>query len=604
MTVIANCSITVIWIMWSDLSSFLARVCALAIVNAQRPWLPWHSSIRSLRVANSFRPAPRPASEDAPSGITEEELSETWTHFLYPNPRVRSQVDWILCSQTFEASAEVVYSIDCDSDHKLLHLSLPRSPLDVVNASSTSQAQKRRRAKGCKGGQPINQEAASTFTLAMHDLPPDPCVSTIQKHLMKAVSHTSFVNAFGRKPKHSMPEPDDVSEARLALDACTDAGDRHKLARVVYRRKRRWLAALACAKFERSALSLPHPDKIGSRKMQWMWDLGGNRSYDPVKWEDSMRAHYNQLFASSLEDQETKRERLLALGTSCFADHGNGVHSWIHLPLRTLLDTRMKMQRCKAPGADGLVYEMFLLLDWDTVETLRVSFEKRFNCVNGFVEAIPGWLSVAVCTIPKDRNAHSCDKLRPLSLLGALNKCCMGCVTSLASLLVSPFTCDLFRAGHQCMEISELARPLLEKFSGWDLPMLIFKGDIPRASDNLEHPRVDLALGSKGAPTCIRAAFLRELAGISLSVQHGEASAPDVDLGKGGKQGAKEIPFLWGVTLDDVVGPMVVSWENNSYGFDLDDGMGRISHAVWADGFLLGFLQQHEADGLYGARAD
>ena len=135
-----------------------------------------------------------------------------------------------------------------------------------------------------------------------------------------------------------------------------------------------------------------------------------------------MRAHYNELFSSSLEDQETKRERLLALGTSCFADHENGVHSWIHLPLHTLLDTGMKMQRCKAPGADGLVYEMFLLLDWDTVGTLRVSFERRFNCVYGFVEAIPEWLSVAVCTVPKDRNAHSCEKLRPLSHLSALNK--------------------------------------------------------------------------------------------------------------------------------------------------------------------------------------
>ena len=93
---------------------------------------------------------------------------------------------------------------------------------------------------------------------------------------MKAVSHTSFTNASDRKPKHSMPEPDDVSEARLALAACTDAGDRHRMARVVYRRKkRRWLAALARAKFDRSALSLPRPDKIGSRKMQWMWDLGG-----------------------------------------------------------------------------------------------------------------------------------------------------------------------------------------------------------------------------------------------------------------------------------------------------------------------------------------
>ena len=141
----------------------------------------------------------------------------------------------------------------------------------------------------------------------------------------------------------------------------------------------------------------------------------------------------------------------------------------------------------------------------------------------------------------------------------------MGCVTSVASLLVSPCTCDLyaFRAGHECMEIGGLARLLLGKFSEWDLPMLIFKGDFFRAFDNLEHPRVDLALENQGAPTCVRAAFLRELACISLSLSSMVGPpVPDVDLGKGCKQGAKETPFLWNVTLDDVVGPTVVSWEN------------------------------------------
>ena len=147
---------------------------------------------------------------------------------------------------------------------------------------------------------------------------------------------------------------------------------------------------------------------------------------------------------------------------------------------------------------------MFLLLDWDTVETLRVSFEKRLNCVNGFVEAVPEWLSVAAITFPRDRNAHSCVKLLPLSLLSALNKWCMGCVTSVASLLVSPFTCDLhgFRAGHQCMEISGLSRLLLEKFSEWGLPMLIFTGGISRAFDNLEHPRVDYSRCPGLCPCC------------------------------------------------------------------------------------------------------
>ena len=81
--------------------------------------------------------------------------------------------------------------------------------------------------------------------------------------------------------------------------------------------------------------------------------------------------------------------------------------------------------------------------------------------------------------------------------------------------------------------------------------------------------------------------FVSSLASLSLSVQHGEAFVPDVDLGKGGKEGAKETPFLWVVTLDDVVGPTVVSWDDESYGFDFEDGMRRISHAAWADDSLV-----------------
>ena len=146
-----------------------------------------------LRAANTFRPAPRPAPSDAVQLGNTEELSDTWTHFLYPNPRVRSQIDWILCSQTLETSAKVVYSIDCDSDHKLFHLSLPQSPLDIVNASSSSRPQKGRRAKSRKGWQPINEEAATSFTLAMHDLPPDPCLHDSE------ASHEGCVSYFLHK---------------------------------------------------------------------------------------------------------------------------------------------------------------------------------------------------------------------------------------------------------------------------------------------------------------------------------------------------------------------------------------------------------------------
>ena len=80
--------------------------------------------------------------------------------------------------------------------------------------------------------------------------------------------------------------------------------------------------------------------------------------------------------------------------------------------------------------------------------------------------------------------------------------------------------------------------PLTKPASGaCGLPLFIGKADVSRAFDNVEHPLLDRALMDKGAPKCLRAALLRELTEISLEVRQQAASADDVDLGKGGKQG-------------------------------------------------------------------
>ena len=138
------------------------------------------------------------------------------------------------------------------------------------------------------------------------------------------------------------------------------------------------------------------------------------------------------------------------------------------------------------------------------------------------------------------------------------------------------------------MELSELVRLVLERFSEWGLPVVITKADIACAFDNLEHPIVDDSLATKGLPHCLRAAFLREIVGVFLSIQHQDAVVPDVELGKGGKQGATETPFTWNCTLDHVVGPIVRSWKERSLGLDLGDELGKnLTHGVWADDFLV-----------------
>ena len=90
--------------------------------------------------------------------------------------------------------------------------------------------------------------------------------------LQEAVEFSPFTNSAQRRPKYNSSEPDDVTEARAALAQCTGPEDRHRLSRVVYRRrKRKWLAEVAREKFAKTALTLPRTDKSASYRTQWMY---------------------------------------------------------------------------------------------------------------------------------------------------------------------------------------------------------------------------------------------------------------------------------------------------------------------------------------------
>ena len=125
--------------------------------------------------------------------------------------------------------------------------------------------------------------------------------------------------------------------------------------------------------------------------------------------------------------------------------------------------------------------------------------------------------------------------------------------------------------------------PLTKPTGGACFFSLVRKADVSRAFDNVEHPLLDRALVNKGAPKCLRAALLRELTEISLEVRQQAASADDVDLGKGGKQGCTATPREWNILLDDCLGPTTESWRDSGYGFCFEDGGENLTHGVWAD---------------------
>eukprot|EP00972_Heterocapsa_arctica_P058848 8672943-Heterocapsa_arctica.AAC.1 len=87
----------------------------------------------------------------------------------------------------------------------------------------------------------------------------------------------------------------------------------------------------------------------------------------------------------------------------------------------------------------------------------------------------------------------------------------------------------------------------------------------------MEHPVVDEALCSRQVPRCLRAALLRELCEITLDVHLQEAYAEGIGLGKGGKQGSTDTPWVWNALLDFLLAPVIQDWIRDSLGFCLQD---------------------------------
>ena len=81
---------------------------------------------------------------------------------------------------------------------------------------------------------------------------------------------------------------------------------------------------------------------------------------------------------------------------------------------------------------------------------------------------------------------------------------------------------------------------MLQRFSEWGLPLYIGRGDVSKAFDEFEHPLLDAGLARRQAPLALRAAILRELAGIALEIHLQGVVTDPVPLGKGGKQGGPE----------------------------------------------------------------
>eukprot|EP00972_Heterocapsa_arctica_P030845 4538766-Heterocapsa_arctica.AAC.1 len=65
---------------------------------------------------------------------------------------------------------------------------------------------------------------------------------------------------------------------------------------------------------------------------------------------------------------------------------------------------------------------MFSLLDWPALESIRLAFGNRSNCVIGHCDPVPEWDSILVHCIPKCLAANFMTLWRPIALVSAFAK--------------------------------------------------------------------------------------------------------------------------------------------------------------------------------------
>ena len=206
---------------------------------------------------------------------------------------------------------------------------------------------------------------------------------------------------------------------------------------------------------------------------------------------------FQDSYSSDIGNAAQKRERWEKMTALCRDLQREGREPYVHLPMSVLMDARSRMMPGKQGGIDGVVSEAFHYLEWESLEALRLSFEKRLNCESPHDEIIEEWRRVLVRCAPKCAASHRLSQWRPISLTNALSKWYLSCVTYLLRVNMSKPTASLlgFEPGRQCMEISEFTRLLLVRAQEWGLPVHIGKGDAHKAFDSTKH-RTRSATGS------------------------------------------------------------------------------------------------------------
>ena len=124
------------------------------------------------------------------------------------------------------------------------------------------------------------------------------------------------------------------------------------------------------------------------------------------------------------------------------------------------------------------------------------------------------WRFVSALLIPKVTNiAKVCiEQFRPISIVAWTMKIYMSILLALVVSFVEPSGFIQFgnRKYHQCAEVVQCIRILLEKCTEWSLPLIVISVDIRKAFDTLLPDAIEALFEECQVPARLRLAFLQQ----------------------------------------------------------------------------------------------
>lgn len=183
-----------------------------------------------------------------------------------------------------------------------------------------------------------------------------------------------------------------------------------------------------------------------------------------------------------------------------------GMVKRVHLPMHIVLQTSFARNKNAQGGEDGLVNEMLLALPWESFPVVRQAFESRLTSDWGRSAAPESCKKIVVFCIPRLPGTNSVTTLRPLALLAVFQKWFCSALSLLFLQSREPCIPEIygFRAGHQCKEISESVRYMLQESDKWKEP-------IASAFDAIHRVYMLDTLSSSAVSPQFRFALIRKL---------------------------------------------------------------------------------------------